>query len=290
MSVVVTHPVYAVAIREEFLSGKVLSVGSISSTGDEATVDGPFGDVYARGPLALIMNSFCEKYNVSYRIITPPDNVYGVPIGENKFNGVVGMVQNLEVDLGGALFSMITDRQKVVDFSDSIGVEEYSIMMKTPKTVKAKNVLTPFSLLVWISILVSSVFMSFIMYVFINIAERQVISDKPDQFSLLQISWFVYGALVKQGSTLAPATDISRILFGSWWLFITIVTAFYTAQLTAVLASTSRTLPVNNLQELQSDNKATWMAMGGELLRLLSEPGQSMRISSIILKQRKVLL
>ena len=290
MSVVVTHPVYAVAIREEFLSGKVLSVGSISSTGDEATVDGPFGDVYARGPLALIMNSFCEKYNVSYRIVTPPDNVYGVPISENKFNGVVGMVQNMEVDLGGALFSMITDRQKVVDFSDSIGVEEYSIMMKTPKTVKAKNVLTPFSLLVWISILVSSVFMSFIMYVFINIAERQVISDKPDQFSLLQISWFVYGALVKQGSTLAPATDISSILFGSWWLFIMIVTAFYTAQLTAVLASTSRTLPVNNLEELQSDNKATWMAMGGELLRLLSEPGQSMRISSIILKQRKVLL
>ena len=210
------------------------------------------------------MQAFSNKHNVSYRVISPSDNSYGVPISKNKFSGVVGMVQHMEVDLGGGLFSMMEDRQRVVDFSASIGVEGYSIMMKTPKKAKTKNVLTPFSLTVWIVILVSAVLMSLIMYVFINVFEKKIgVGDSLDKFSLAQLSWFVYGALVKQGSTLAPSSTISRILFGSWWLFITIVTAFYTAQLTAVLAGSSRALPVNNLEELHSDEEATWVAMGG---------------------------
>ena len=41
------------------------------------------------------------------------------------------------------------------------------------------------------------------------------------------------------------------------------MTAFYTAQLTVVLASTSRLLPVNNLREINQDSSATWVAVGG---------------------------
>ena len=92
-------------------------------------------------------------------------------------------------------------------------------MMKTPKEVKTKNVLTPFTVTVWISILVSAISMSLIMYVFINIIEKKVVvGDYREKFILVQLSWFVYGALVKQGSTLSPSSNISRILFGSWWL------------------------------------------------------------------------
>ena len=71
---------------------------------------------------------------------------------------------------------------------------------------------------------------------------------------------------MKQGSTLSPSADVARILFGTWWVFITIVTAFYTAQLTVVLASSTRLLPVNNLREINQDSAATWVAQGGGAL------------------------
>ena len=87
-----------------------------------------------------------------------------------------------------------------------------------------------------------------------------------DQFSPADLAWFTYGALLKQGSTLAPSADVARILFGTWWVFITIVTAFYTAQLTVVLASSTRLLPVNNLREINQDSAATWVALGGGAL------------------------
>ena len=87
-----------------------------------------------------------------------------------------------------------------------------------------------------------------------------------DQFTPGQLAWFIYGALLKQGSTLSPSANVARILFGTWWVFITIVTAFYTAQLTVVLATTSRLLPVNNLVEINQNSAATWVAVGGGAL------------------------
>lgn len=66
----------------------------------------------------------------------------------------------------------------------------------------------------------------------------------------------------------AIATELfpCRILFGTWWVFITIVTAFYTAQLTAVLATSSRSLPVTSLEQLHSLPAARWVAVGGQAL------------------------
>ena len=42
-------------------------VGSVVDDDMHAIEDGPSGKVFSNGGLALIMNSFCEKFNVSYR-------------------------------------------------------------------------------------------------------------------------------------------------------------------------------------------------------------------------------
>lgn len=47
-----------------------------------------------------------------------------------------------------------------------------------------------------------------------------------------------------------PITDSTRILFATWWLFILILTSFYTANLTAFLTKPQFTLPINNLQDI----------------------------------------
>lgn len=47
-----------------------------------------------------------------------------------------------------------------------------------------------------------------------------------------------------------PITDSTRILFATWWIFILILTSFYTANLTAFLTKPQFTLPINNLQDI----------------------------------------
>ncbi|KAJ8909466.1 hypothetical protein NQ315_011235 [Exocentrus adspersus] len=45
--------------------------------------------------------------------------------------------------------------------------------------------------------------------------------------------------------------DSSRLLFCTWWIFITILTAFYTANLTAFLTLSKFTLPINDPSDIK---------------------------------------
>ena len=115
--------------------------------------------------------------------------------------------------MGAGLFSMTESRMKAVTFSHSFGVEQLTILMRSPSGSKSKNILEPFSPLVWLLIVTSSVAMMLTMYVMISLLEHRLLThhDRPgDHFTLSQLSWFIWSALVKQGSILSPSADVSR--------------------------------------------------------------------------------
>lgn len=49
-------------------------------------------------------------------------------------------------------------------------------------------------------------------------------------------------------------TDSSRLLFSTWWIFILILTAFYTANLTAFLTLSTFTLPIDTPADIGKKN------------------------------------
>ena len=59
-------------------------------------------------------------------------------------------------------------------------------------------------------IVLSSVAMLVTMYIMITKLEHQLLPSGCDQFSPSELSWFIFGALVKQGSSLAPSADVAR--------------------------------------------------------------------------------
>ena len=70
-------------------------------------------------------------------------------------------------------------------------------------------------------------------------------------------------------------SDIARILFACWWLFIQVITSFYTAELTAVLTLTASELPVTNLSDLEvPDSTARWVAVNGSEINILLKVSQ----------------
>ena len=146
-----------------------------------------------------------------------------------QYSGVVGQVQRQEVSMGAGQFSMMEDRMKVVEFSSSFGEEALTILMRSPTQTKAKNIAAPFSPLgellqcegavatcnvaVWLLIVGSSLLMTAAMFLLISVLDRRLLAttrDTGDRFSLGQLVWFIWSALVKQGSVLAPRGDVSR--------------------------------------------------------------------------------
>ena len=61
---------------------------------------------------------------------------------------------------------------------------------------------------------------------------------------------------MKQGSILSPCSDSIRVAFATWWIYITILTSFYTANLTAFLTLARFSLPINVARDILDKNQA----------------------------------
>ncbi|XP_042235204.1 glutamate receptor ionotropic, kainate 2-like isoform X3 [Homarus americanus] len=77
--------------------------------------------------------------------------------------------------------------------------------------------------------------------------------------------------MMKQGSMLKPISDSSRILIATWWLFIMIVTSFYTANLTAFLTFNGLKLPIEKVEDLENLPGVSWLAFrDGALVEVIT--------------------
>ena len=118
--------------------------------------------------------------------------------------------------------------------------------------------------------------MGMIIYIFIHWLENQ----SQNQPTLFQIYWFIYGALLRQSSTYDPKANATRTLFGTWWIFVVIITASYTGGLTAFMTSPDNTLPVNNLEDLKTRPSAKWVTVKGTALEsFIKVRGRTLRAS-----------
>lgn len=77
-------------------------------------------------------------------------------------------------------------------------------MRRPRESASGSGLLAPFDFWVWILIFVSLLAVGPIIYVLIIIRNRLTGDSVQQPYSLGHCAWFVYGALMKQGSTLSP--------------------------------------------------------------------------------------
>ncbi|XP_071445524.1 glutamate receptor ionotropic, kainate 2 [Hetaerina americana] len=198
-----------------------------------------------------------KKFGFNYTI---------VPTSENTAKSVVNMITGGKADMAAAFLPMLYTRK--VSYSKALAKEEWVVLLRRPQeSASGSSLLAPFDTTVWILILLSVFIVGPVMYAIMVVRVRlcRGSSRLSKVFSLTSCVWFVYGALMKQGSTLNPISDSSRLLFATWWIFITVVTAFYTANLTAFLTLSRFTLPINGPLDIASKS-FRWIGQSGSPL------------------------
>ncbi|KAI4462462.1 ionotropic glutamate receptor [Holotrichia oblita] len=204
-----------------------------------------------------------KKFNFEYEIVKPPEDSLNV-----EDNGIVGMLSRNEVDVAAAFLPAFPYISNHLHFSISLSKAEWVVLMKRPPvSATGSGLLAPFTFQVWLLILVSLFAVGPIIYLLILLQTRLCRTDDNPVYPLPSCVWFVYGALLKQGSTLSPRTGktTKTILFATWWIFITILTAFYTANLTAFLTLSKFTLPINTISDIGA-KKSTWVSQKGNAI------------------------
>ncbi|XP_067215019.1 glutamate receptor ionotropic, kainate 2 isoform X2 [Linepithema humile] len=225
------------------------------------------GTWVGKGYAFYLLELLSLKLNFTYTIVPPKQHVLG-----NKDKGILNLLYEKKVDMAVAFLPILSELRNYCTFSTALDQSELSVLMKRPQeSATGSGLLAPFDHIVWLLVLAAVLFVGPIIYVFAILRAKLWNEPDSENYSLFSCIWFVYSSLLKQGTTMLAMTDSTRILFATWWIFILILTSFYTANLTAFLTKPQFTLPINNLEDIVRKGYE-WVTYKGRTIHfLLSE-------------------
>ncbi|XP_052122781.1 glutamate receptor ionotropic, delta-1 [Frankliniella occidentalis] len=199
---------------KNILVGKKLTIATWEDWPTSGTKKNERGERVGDGFAFEFVDILRDKFRFSYDIITPEQNVLG-----DAHTGILSLLYQKRADMAAALLPVTPTTLKLAQPSISLGETEFVILMERPRaSASGSGLLAPFTETVWYLILVSLILVGPVIFVIIKIRNRLLRRRRPllmpedpagmelEDYSLPACVWFVYGALMKQGSTLSPRT------------------------------------------------------------------------------------
>lgn len=119
-----------------------------------------------------------------------------------------------KADLAAAFLPIINGFRNDIQYSFSLDLSKWVVLMNRPQdSANGSGLLAPFTTPVWILIIFSILVVGPIIYLLILIQAKLCKDEELRVYTMDSCIWFVYGALLKQGSTLNPKTSKSIITY-----------------------------------------------------------------------------
>lgn len=166
------------------------------------------GTLQGKGVAFELLDFLSEKFHFTYEIHLPKMNKIGS--STDMEDSLIEMVNKSQVDLAAAFVPLLADPRNFTFYSTTALDEgEWIMVMTRPKeSATGSGLLAPFDKWVWVLIFVSLLCVGPIIYVLILLRNKITGDDSQKPYTLGHCAWFVYGALLKQGSTLSPIAGL----------------------------------------------------------------------------------
>ncbi|EDW50731.1 GM14793 [Drosophila sechellia] len=232
-----------------------------------------------------LADMLAAQLGIKYEIRLVQDGNYGA---ENQYapggwDGMVGELVRKEADIAISAMTITAERERVIDFSKPFMTLGISIMIKKPvkQTPGVFSFLNPLSQEIWISVILSYVGVSFVLYFVTRfppyewrivrrpqadstaqqppgiiggatLSEPQVHVPPvpPNEFTMLNSFWYSLAAFMQQGCDITPPSIAGRIAAAVWWFFTIILISSYTANLAAFLTVERMVAPIKTPEDL----------------------------------------
>ncbi|XP_011500631.1 PREDICTED: glutamate receptor ionotropic, kainate 3-like, partial [Ceratosolen solmsi marchali] len=212
-----------------------------------------------------IIKELSRMIGFNYTFYVQDDSQNGVC--NKTLNGQCICTGMMEKILSGKMQMAITDltiteeRELCVDFSTAFWNLGMSILYKKPMKAPRTHFsfLATFHSYVWIYLALIFIFVSLLFFVLGRVSPAEWNNTYPcieepnelqNQFTITNSFWFTIGAIMQQGSEIAPISKSTRTLAGCWWFFCLIIVSTYTANLTAFLTIESPVKVVRGIEDL----------------------------------------
>ncbi|KAG4072084.1 hypothetical protein HA402_015583 [Bradysia odoriphaga] len=199
-----------------------------------------------------------------YEFRLQEDGKYGSVNNVTKeWDGMIGEVIHKRADLAITDLTVTAEREGGVDFTMPFMNLGISILFKKPTTLPPStfSFMSPFSPEVWVYLGGAYLGVSLCLFVLGRISPSEWDNPYPcieepteleNQFSVSNSLWFSIGALLQQGSEIAPKAPSTRAVASIWWFFTLIMVSSYTANLAAFLTSQPVTHLISGAESLKN--------------------------------------
>ncbi|GFQ64350.1 lig_chan-Glu_bd domain-containing protein [Trichonephila clavata] len=187
-----------------------------------------------------LFKCLAEKLNFEFEIVESPNGQYGSSNNNGTWDGVIGLVQSGNADMGFGALSISEKRLEVVDFSNAYIVLQKSFVTKEPSQMpKITAFIYPFTLNVWI------------LYTLIILATTVLFQRIMFRNSTLLGSFLsMLGSISSQAVENVRDTPWRRILFGLWLTIASVMTFLYNINFLSFLTMPEKVPVPKSFEEL----------------------------------------
>ncbi|XP_057319651.1 glutamate receptor ionotropic, kainate 3-like isoform X2 [Microplitis mediator] len=213
-----------------------------------------------------IIHELSQILHFNYTFVEQVDKVTG-SLNEKtgKWSGMLGKIIDGEADLAITDLTILSDREKVVDFTMPFMHLGISILYKKPGKAAPSlfSFMSPLSISVWLCLFGALFLTSLLLFVIGRVSPAEWTNPYPcienpeeleNQFTFSNCIWFTIGSIMQQGSEIAPIGVSTRILATAWWFFCMLMTTSYTANLAAFLTIETIVRPIKSAEDLANLN------------------------------------
>ncbi|CAD5115500.1 DgyrCDS4470 [Dimorphilus gyrociliatus] len=191
-----------------------------------------------------MLEKLSENLKFKYEIQIVKDGSYGTLDPQTKkWNGLIGEVMSEEIDMAVAPLTINYERQQVVGFTKpymDLGLK--LLLSKEVEKVNIYGYLEPFEKGLWAAVVGTFIICSVITCICSRLSPYSLgyyaqldNETEHENLTLCNSLWATYGCWMQQGTETYPKCLSARIVFGTWWFAVMVISASYTANLAAFL-------------------------------------------------------
>ncbi|KAG7170324.1 Glutamate receptor ionotropic, delta-2-like 21, partial [Homarus americanus] len=186
-----------------------------------------------------------------YRVVVQEDGQWGGSQPDGTVTGMIGVVARQEAHLAIDEITITAARKTVVDFTRPYFMESSACISRAPEEKsRAFAVLSPFTTEVWLSIALSVIGISIVLFLIGFLIGQYQEEEEDAVLSLQEVTFNMYRNLVVQGNRLPTVQWPLRCVLVAWYLYCYYVYALYSGTLTAVLAIPAFEKPIDTLSDV----------------------------------------
>lgn len=235
-------------------------------TGEPLRTDA--GEPIWEGYCIDLIHRLSQVMDFEYDIIEPESKTLGEKI-DGRYNGAVGDLVSGETDIIVAALVTTAEREEVIDFVAPI-FEETGISIVIRKPVRTTSLFKFMSVLrleVWISIVISLIISALLIWFLDKYSpysgQNRKYPFECRYFSLKESFWFTLTSYTPQGGGELPKALSGRTVVATYWLFVVLILATFTANLASFLTVERMNTPVSSLEQLGKQSRINYTVVEG---------------------------